>query len=275
VRFIGDAATRIREDYLRILRFFRFHAEYAAGPPDADGLAAAVDGRDGLGRLSHERIRAELLKLLSARRAVEVVAILAEHGLFTLLLGGVGEFGRLARVAAVDGDLPDPVRRLAALTVAVEEDAARLRERLRLSNDEHKRLARYAALVALLKTWALAVDAATVRRLVAEHGVSAVFDSLTAIAGEPRPALKDDALAALDRFASGQDPVPTLPLRGADLVAAGIEKGPRIGYLLDLARQAWLASGCPTDEAAASALLARTLDAAAGRAGPGDAGLSR
>jgi poly(A) polymerase len=184
----------------------------------------------------------------------------------------VAEFGRFARVATADGDTPDPVRRLAALTVLVDEDTDRLRERLRLSNDEHKRLARYAGLVGILKTWALPVDAATLRRLVAEHGTGAVFDAVTALVGEPRPVLKDDALPALERFASGADAVPALPLRGADLVAAGVEKGPRIGHLLELARQAWLANGCPTDEPSAKALLARILDLAASGVPSGDAG---
>jgi poly(A) polymerase len=121
-----------------------------------------------------------------------------------------------------------------------------------------------------LKTWALPVDAGTVRRLVAEHGVAEVADSLSAVAGEPRPVLKHDALPALDRFVSGAEPVPALPLRGADLVAAGVEKGPLIGKLLELARQAWLASGCRTDEATARDLLARTLDVAASKTRAGD-----
>jgi poly(A) polymerase len=162
----------------------------------------------------------------------------------------------------LDHGSPDPVRRLAALAVMTSEDADRLREHLRLSNDEHKRLGRYGFMLAILKTWALPIDAATVRRLAAEHGLGELVDSLAAVAGEPRPILKDDALSALDRLRSGVDPVPVFPLRGADLLAAGIEKGPRIGQLLEQARQAWLATGCPTDTAAAQALLARILDAA-------------
>ncbi len=73
VRFIGDAAERIREDYLRILRFFRFTADYAEGPPDAPGLAACVRGREGLAILSGERVRQEMLRLLAARRGPELV----------------------------------------------------------------------------------------------------------------------------------------------------------------------------------------------------------
>jgi poly(A) polymerase len=267
VRFIGEARTRIREDYLRILRFFRFHAEYAAGAPDPAGLSAAVRERRGLAGLSHERIRAEILKLLVTRRATEMVPLLAEYGFLSMLNGGVAEFGRMSRVAAFEAQAglePYPVRRLAALAVLIEEDADRLRERLRLSNDEHKRLARYAALLSVLKTWAPPLDGAGIRRLVAEHGIAPLTDALAAVAGEPRPVLSPDALPALLRFRTGEEAVPVFPLRGADFVARGIPKGPRIGALMDLARAAWLASGCRTDPEARAALLARALDLAEG-----------
>ena len=89
VRFIGDAATRIAEDYLRILRFFRFHAAYGEGAPDPAGLAACIAGRAGLDQLSRERVRAELLKLLLAKRAVPVIAVMTETGLLDRVLGGV------------------------------------------------------------------------------------------------------------------------------------------------------------------------------------------
>ena len=264
VRFIGDAHTRIREDFLRILRFFRFHAEYARGEPDPAGLDAAVRERAGLLGLSHERIRTELLRLLAAPRAVETLKNLAEPGLLTLLLGGVAELGRFGRVAASEGGRPDPVRRLAALAVLSVEDADRLQERLRLSNQEHRRLELYGLVVAALKTRPLAVDAVAIRQLVAEHGAEPVADALRAVAGEPRPVVSPEALAALRRFESGEEPVPAFPLRGADLVARGIEKGPRVGELMAAARSAWLAQGCPVDEVAVRALLERTLELAPG-----------
>jgi poly(A) polymerase len=260
VRFIGDARTRIREDFLRVLRFFRFHAEYGRGDLDPAGLQAAVRERAGLAGLSHERIRTELLRLLAAPRAVETLARLAEHGLLTLLLGGVAELGRFARVVASEGRQPDAVRRLAALAVLTVEDAERLRERLRLSNQEHGRLQAYGLLTAALKTRPLPVDAVAIRQLVAEHGTEPVVDAFRALAGEPRPVVKDEASATLRRFESGEEPVPVFPLRGADLVARGIERGPRVGELMAAARRAWLAQGCPTDEASARALLERTLE---------------
>jgi poly(A) polymerase len=248
VRFIGDAAARIREDYLRILRFFRFHAEYGDGPPDDDGLDAAIRERAGIAILSRERIRAEFLKLLATRRAAEMVGILSDAGFLSLFLAGVGEVGRLARVIdheREEGRRPDPIRRLAALTAMTPEDAERLRERLRLSNDEHDRLAAVARAIAALKSLPGALDALAVRRFVAEHGAALLGDALAIVAGEPLPVLTPEALDASRRFASGEEPAPVFPLRGADLVARGVPAGPRFGAILGKARAAWLAAGCP------------------------------
>jgi poly(A) polymerase len=260
VRFIGEARTRIREDYLRIMRFFRFHAEYAQGDPDAEGLAASGAERQGLAILSKERIRHELLKLLVARRAEETIRILADHGFLTGLLGGVAELGRFERVAADDRDNPAAIWRLAALAVMVEEDAERLREQLRLSNDEHRKLAAHAGLLNLLKTWALPLDAGAIRGLVADHEPETLGMVLAATAGEPSPVVHEDAREALARYRSGAEPVPVFPLRGADLVEGGIPKGPKIGEMLARARQAWLAEGCRTDEAYTRNLLRRVLE---------------
>jgi poly(A) polymerase len=262
VRFIGDAHVRIREDYLRILRFFRFHAEYAEGDPDPEGLAASGAERQGLGLLSKERIRHELLRLLVAKRAGDTIRILADHGFLTWILDGVAEFGRFGRLARVDNGNPLSVWRLAALAVMVEEDAERLQERLRLSNDEHRRLLAYARLLAVLKTWALPLDAIAIRRLVADHGAETLGFVLSATAGEPVPEVHGEALEALERFRSGAEPVPVFPLRGADLLERGVPKGPRVGELLAQARQAWLAEGCRTDEAYAQDLLGRVLEKA-------------
>ena len=250
VRFIGDPAARIREDYLRILRFFRFSAEYGDGPPDPDGLAAAIRERRGVAILSRERVRLEFMKLLVTRRALEMVQTLSDAGFLGWFLGGVGDFGRLARAIAneqQDERGPDPVRRLAALAVMTPEDACRLRERLRLSNDEHDRLAALGRLIAHLKSLSDPLDALMVRRLVAEHGTALLADALAIVAGEPRPTLTAEAVQALARFASGEESLPAFPLRGADLVARGVPRGPRVGEILAQAREQWLAAGCPPE----------------------------
>jgi len=143
VRFIGAARERIREDYLRILRFFRFFASYDPAPvPDAEGLAAAIGEKAGLVQLSGERIRAELLLLLAAPRAVEAIGIMEEAQLIEPLLGVRGDVGKLERLVAIETALgrdPDPVLRLAALATGAAPEA--LQARLKLSAAEAARLA--------------------------------------------------------------------------------------------------------------------------------------
>jgi poly(A) polymerase len=249
VRFIGDPAARIREDYLRILRFFRFTAEHGDGPPDQEGFAAAVRERRGVAILSRERVRVEFMKLLVTRRAFDMVRVLSDAGFLALFLAGVGDFGRLARAIADEQQEergPDRVRRLAALAVMTPEDAGRLRERLRLSNDEHDRLNALARLITRLKSIPDPLDAILIRRLVADHGTALLADALALVSGEPRPVLAAEASQSFARFASGEEAVPVFPFRGADIVARGVAKGPRVGEILARARQAWLTAGCPS-----------------------------
>lgn len=239
LRFIGEARQRIREDYLRTLRFFRFHAEYAQGPIDPDGFNAAIRERRGLDHLSRERVRTELVKLVAAPRAVETLGLLAGSGLLARVTGGVADVGRLARAEGLDA-----VGRLAAALVGVREDAGRLRERLRLSNTEHERLDAYAQVLARLRSSPV-IDAAELRRVAVLHGVQALLDAAAALDGEARPVLDPDARDLLARYRAGREVAPTFPLSGRDLVAEGMPPGPEIGRRLAEARTAWLAAGCP------------------------------
>lgn len=241
LRFIGEARQRIREDYLRTLRFFRFHAEYARGPIDPDGFDAAIRERHGLDHLSRERVRAELVKLIAAPRAAETLGLLAESGLLARVTGGVADLGRLARAANRDA-----VGRLAAALVLVREDATRLRERLRLSNAEHDRIDAYAQIVARLRSGP-STDTAELRRIACTFGVEAVVDAAAALTGEVRPDLSAGARDLLARYRDGREAAPVFPLAGRDLVAEGVPPGPEIGRRLAEARTAWLAAGCPQE----------------------------
>lgn len=253
VRFIGSARQRIREDYLRILRFFRFFAEYAEGPIDPEGLHAAISERRGLERLSRERIRTEFLRLMGAKRVLETAALIAHSGLLDRLTGGIGDLGRLGRVVA--NAPPDPVLRLAALDVMSTSDAERLSLRLRLSNAEGSRLESYAHAMAALKSIAGPVDEVAVLRLVAKHGVTAVSDAAYAVNFEPRPEMTPEAVGALDSFRTGQRSAPIMPLAGRDLMTIGFPKGPHIGQALKLAQIAWMDGGCVEGEAERKRLL--------------------
>src|SRR6267142_1977077 len=129
VRFIGDAAQRIAEDYLRILRFFRMHAAYGAGAPDRAGYLACIAGRVGLSSLSAERVRMEMLKLMVAQGAAGAITAMADGGLLLPIFGGIaytGPFRAMISAERLLGLKPNAVRRLAALNVAVTEDAKRV-----------------------------------------------------------------------------------------------------------------------------------------------------
>lgn len=257
VRFIGDPATRIREDALRILRFFRFHARFGAGPPDAAALAACIAARDALDRLSRERVRAEFLKLLTAPGGVPMVGTLSATGLLQRITGGVAERGRLERASAA---ALSPVMRLAALSVESRQDADRLRERLRLSKQEYALLTGYADALADLHGRA-GIDAPAARALAAVHGLPLLRETLAILSGEPRPILTEDAERALQAL-SGEGGAPSFPLGGADLVAAGLPAGPAIGRGLAAARSLWLELGCPMDAETRASLLERALASA-------------
>jgi poly(A) polymerase len=252
VRFIGDPARRIAEDYLRILRFFRFHAAYSDGPPDAEGLHACIVARDGLDGLSRERVRAELMKLLVAPYATTTLVVMAEVGFIERLTGSVPllpSFAHMVRAEAAIGAAPDPVRRLAALSTLVAEDADRLRQRLRLFNAEHARLA------AMAEGWwqvssALADGA---RALLYRLGPASYLDRVL-IAWSRAPQDSDDpgwqALATLPRRWSAPD----FPLRASHLIARGVVAGPAMGEALRAAQARWIAAGFPLDRAALDAI---------------------
>ncbi|MGN6573213.1 MAG: CCA tRNA nucleotidyltransferase [Pseudolabrys sp.] len=256
VRFIGEARTRIEEDYLRILRFFRFHAAYGHGDPDRLGLAACIAGRDGLDPLSRERVRMEMMTLLVAARATPTLAVMSEAGLLTRVLGGVpylAAFEMMAKVEQAAGIAPDAARRLGALGVAVPEDAERLWQRLRLANAEHERLAAMGA------EW---------RGLSPAHGEQASRVALYRLKPEH---YADCALLAWARAqASAHDDgwrafvtlpqcwsAPAFPLKAADFIAAGIDKGPALGAAMRAAEAAWVEAGFPDDGAALKALVSR------------------
>jgi len=253
VRFIGDPAKRIAEDYLRILRFFRFHATYGQAPPDRAGLAACVAARDGLTQLSRERIRMEMLKLLRAAHAAPTLAVMAETGLLEQVLAGVpllASFENTCKVEQAIGVEADPVRRLGALAVSVVEDAERLWQRLRLTNSEHARL------TSIAEGWSQVSPAhgeAPARELLYRLGPDRYVDRvLVAWARSPAGAADEDwkNLATLPARWSA----PKFPLKAKDFIKRGVERGPQLGAALAGAEQAWIAAGFPLDQRALAGL---------------------
>lgn len=251
VRFIGVAEDRIREDYLRILRFFRFSAEYAEGNLDAAGLAACRALRAGLDELSRERVRAELLRLLAAPHAPRVVRTIAAEFL-ARVLPDTPDVDLLGRVAALETALqlaPDPVRRLGALSGAHPGCALPLKEALRLSSNEFERLARLALPDPALQASAPEAEA---KAFIYRHGTEPFVDGL--ILATARERHSDTGLATRlalpDRWSA-----PTLPVRGSDVVELGVAAGPSVGHVLAAFEEWWIAAEFPDD----ASLIAKRL----------------
>jgi len=260
VRFIGDPGQRIREDYLRILRFFRFSARYSDGALDAEGLSAAIQEREGLAILSRERVRAELLKLLAAPRAREVVTAVCEAGLLNPLLAGQTDAARLGRLIAIEarrGGDPDALLRLAALCVRIEEDAERLRERLRLSNAEFERLAILGQALPGLHGLSSPPPFGALRVLLFERRRRGAFDALTLAHADSGAPADDWRFEGAYRFLA-EAPEPTLPITGADILARGVAHGQRVGATLKTLEALWIRAGFPREPE----VLARLLDEA-------------
>ncbi len=251
LRFIGDAEQRIREDYLRILRFFRFFAWYGAGRPDAEGLKACARLKDGLDRLSAERVWAELKKLLAAPDPARALLWMRQSGALTRVLPesekwGIDAIHALVRSEQDLGWQPDPLLRLEAI---VPPDAVRMEAlavRLRLSTREATRL----------KQWSLADPVASrtteaqLARKLYRGDVRAITDRLLlALASARAKAVEDDAAmieaggySRLLAFAQKWEK-PVLPIKGADLSALGAVPGPRIGAALKALEDEWIDSG--------------------------------
>ena len=238
VRFIGDPEERIREDYLRILRFFRFHAYYGKGPLDQAGLHACVSLREGLAQLSAERIWTELKRILIAPRATDAVQALFDYGFLTELIGGVPrllDFERLVAIEAANGLAPSATLRLAGLAIFVAEDAARLAERLRLSNAEQAVLALAADLPCGLPRKNFA--RAALYRFGPDSYRAAVLIAWARSGDAGKDPRWAEALGLPDRWQA-----PDFPLRGQDIMALGIA-GPEVGTMLRRLEQEWIEGG--------------------------------
>lgn len=232
VRFIGRAQDRIREDYLRILRFFRFHAWYGAAGIDADGLAACAELADGLDGLARERVGWEFRKLLAAPDPAPSVASMAASGVLMRCLPGA-DAAALAPLVHLEGEtgaLPYWLMRLRAL------GGDDLIQRLRLSRAEAAALARIdQALQA-----GLPVAAAAFR-----FGATAAKSAALIIAASTGSAVAPDMDAELARGAAA-----VFPLKAQDLMRAGFEAGPDLGAALARAEDVWLAEDFRPDKVA-------------------------
>ena len=245
VRFIGDAAMRIAEDHLRILRLFRFHAWYGKGDIDEPGLRASAAAKDKLATLSAERVAKEMLRLLEALRPAPVLRIMAATGILSLVLPGELDMARLERLCEQDAENqvePDAILRLAALLPAGEGDS--VAERWKLSNAARARLV---AALADGERIASHLKAPDVRRLLYKLGPDLFRDRVRlawAVAPKSQPALAWRMLLAM---ADSWDR-PHFPLTGRDVMAAGVPEGTGVGKVLAALEAEWAQSDFTLDE---------------------------
>ena len=262
IRFIGTAATRISEDYLRVLRFFRFFAYYGSGRPDAEGLKASSAARSKLSTLSAERIWSEMRKLLSADDPGRALLWMRTVSVLNEILPETEKWGIDAIPALIAteqalGWKPDPLLRLASIVPPDVPRLAAMAERLKLANAD----------AAWVKTWALTVpindemSAAAFDRVLyrnAPEGVIARLKLALAIArgkaeGDMKEMGRSARLSKLLQQAQTWTK-PKFPLSGGDVMAAGVTAGPRVGEVLQTLESQWVDENFAADRAA---LLAR------------------
>ncbi|KAA3500726.1 CCA tRNA nucleotidyltransferase [Rhizobium rhizogenes] len=268
VRFIGDAAMRIAEDYLRILRFFRFFAHYGSGRPDADGLRASARAKDKLETLSAERVWSELKKLLSARDPSRALLWMRQSGVLTEILPETEKWGidAIHGLVATEQSLGwavDPMLRLAAIVPPDKDRLAALATRLRLSKAEAGYLAHWASAPAIdpeMKETAL-------DRLLYRQGVEGVRTRLKLALASARADLSagDAAMQKVARLSTlltraEKFKKPGFPLSGADVMAAGVEAGPKVGEVLKSLEEKWIDVNFSLDRAALTARLKTMLE---------------
>lgn len=260
MRFVGAADLRVAEDWLRALRFFRFHAHFGRGALDPEGLAAARGSLAGVAGLSRERVRHELLRLLEAPDPTASLAGMAETGLLAVVLPAGSEVDRCARLVALERDLnqsPDALLRLAALLRGDAEALEREGRRLRLSNTQSATLVALRRLADDIEKRTPADRATTLDHDLYRSGALTVRRALLLAAAEPEK-IDGDALAALlDRSA---DWVPVaFPLGGRDLLKRGVAAGPAVGKMMVALEDWWLDAGRAPDRAACLAELEARL----------------
>ncbi len=245
VRFVGDPAQRIREDYLRLLRYFRFAAKYARQPLDEATLATCQTLAPGLERLSGERLQDELFKLLALPSCGPVLAIICQRQILAALWAEPLRLARalllLERFVEIDS-APIPLLMLRALLGDEETKLALIAKRLRLSNADSQRLC--------LRPAELSLDDA---HLLYYHGRRATLDSLLLVDAPHWSLVRYRQLESLA--------APRFPLQGKDLLAAGLKAGPAIGQRLKATEAWWLQGGFHADKAACLAYAQSLTDA--------------
>ena len=251
VRFIGDASDRIEEDYLRILRFFRFFARYGKGRPDSEGLKACARLKQGIRTLSVERVWMELKKILSVRDPSRAILWMRTTGVLNMALPESEKWGIdfVGDLIGAEQDLNWPVELMARLQIMLPPNADRVEElstRLKLSNSEKLRMTKWVK--AELPN--SSADIKTLGKILYRDGKQAVYDRLRNEIVRQRHIARDDdrALLKADKFVkllaqASNWHRPEFPVKGHDLIKVGTDEGPKMGDELRYLEQQWIDSG--------------------------------
>ncbi len=240
VRFVGDAETRITEDVLRLLRFFRFHAHYGKGETDGQAVAACRKLAHLLPTLSGERVGAEILRLLAADDPVPALALMRAEGVLAQVLPEAQNLARLAGLVAIERGYreTDALRRLAAMLTVAVAGAEAVAKRLRFSNAEAERLVALAAPASPVT----ATQEAKIRRRELYRLGAARYRDLTLIAWAQATGHTEDSVYGSMVAAAESWQTIVLPIKGRDVLALGVENGPEVGRLLKAIEAWWIES---------------------------------
>ena len=268
VRFVGRADERVREDYLRILRFFRFWGAYGRPPANANALAACRAHAAKLTELSGERVREELLKILAVPQPAEVILMMRGYGVLDQILPEAGQVTRLrlinwltTRAVVLDGVVPDGLRNLAALLDTDADGAAGVAARLRLSNAQTDRLITLVAPEEKPTPDLGDID----REKLLRHIGTETFRDLVLLGwademgGMTRlPSARAAAWTELLTWALAWEGA-AFPLKGQDLLDLGVAPGPRVGEVLKRVETWWADGGYSADRGACLDLARRII----------------
>ncbi len=246
-RFVGDADMRVQEDYLRILRYFRFLAWYGGKTKvDASALKACRENRRGLKKLSVERIWSELKKILLAPDPSRAVHIMLTNEILEAVLPEASNVEGLSRMVALEQSeslTPDPLLRLMAMSAREPLQMALLCKRLKMSNKETQRLRGWADNATSLDPNA---DEREKLRAIYFAGKQIAMDRACIRAAGEEDTIIRSRWMNLVRLAREWTP-PKFPLSGEDMKAAGVESGPQMGKVLEALKALWVRSGFTAD----------------------------
>ena len=266
IRFIGDADTRIREDYLRILRFFRFAAWYGSGTPNTEGLAACTRQRQGLESVSVERIWMELKKLFRAKDPRRSIKAMAKTGILSIVLPdsyGLNLLDQLVEIELRERYEPDAMVRLMSLFSKDIERVERMTQQMKMSNKEKKR---WRAATLDRTDFSKQFDDVKFRKVLYRLGRQTFYDrarlAWAARGSDANNGYWRDLLQALSEWER-----PEFPICGDDVVAVGIKPGPVVGRILKELEIWWIEQDFPDDVTFIARHMRELADRELGRAG--------